>query len=343
MLYAHWTLQPMADIAVSGLSVPRTTVAYGQDLPVKIMVRNVGSSDAADVSLTLSGAYENDSGFSWVSPLGVLRAGEERTITSMAIPAGTFVGTVSITAHASTSTGESDDSNNMAGPVSVTFLAADTGETGGYGPFGADDNIVTDAVAPTLLVNAAVTVRGEQAARNDCVAAYRTDTRELCGLGKVLGDDGRMSMVMNINAGVKVHFRLWRSVSGLEQPEILDCDAASDLTTPIPGTFLTGRVLSFASSTVLDIELAAAKWHQVSFNVLPSDPSPSAVFADVADKIGYVTSGSKYWSPVYGGTLTSIAVGAGYWVQTTEPGVTLSVSGTPDPTAAISLKEGWIS
>ena len=339
-LYAHWTERPLADIVVSSLSLPKTTVPYGEDLSVVFSVRNVGSADAQNVSAALNGTYEDSPGTTWAVDIGTLRAGETREIASVSIPAGTFTGSVSLQAHATTDTEEVDTENNVSSSVMVTFLPRASGDAG-YGPFGTDNDIVSDAVAPTMLVDAAVTVRGEPAARNDCVAAYRADTGELCGLGKVLGDDGRMSMVMSVNAGVRVHFKIWTSVSGLEQPEILDCDPASDVTMPSPGTFLTGRTLSFASSTQLDIVLPVAKWHQVSFNVLASDPSPAAVFAGVADKIGYVTSGSRYWSPVYGGNLSSIAVGAGYWVQTTEPNVTLSVSGTPDPTASITLKSGW--
>lgn len=339
-LYARWTVRPLADVAVSALSVGKTTVPYGEALRVSFEVRNTGSAAAEGVVASLSGKYGDSSVKTWKVEIGNLAAGETRLVDSVSIPSGTFTGSVSLQAGATSGSEESDMENNSSSPVTVTFLPRESGFAG-YGPFGTDDNVASDAVAPTMLVNAAVTVRGKPASRNDCVAAYRTDTGELCGLGKVLGDDGLLSMVMNINAGVKIHFKLWTSSSGLEKPEILDCDAASDLATPSPGTFLTGRTLSFASSTVLEIALSTPKWHQVSFNVLPDDPSPEAVFADAAEKIGYVTSGSRYWSPDYGGNLQAIAVGAGYWVQTTGPDVELSVSGTPDPTASITLKPGW--
>ena len=344
ILYAHWTDQTQADVAIE-LTVPKTTVAYGEDLRIGYSLRNIGSAAASRIMAQVTARYADSSQEEILvtDSLDSLAAGASYGGGTIDIPAGKYKGKVDFSASVAVAweTPDSDTSNNTAGPISVTFLAQDIDEGTTYGPFGSDDNVVSDAVAPTLLVNAAVTVRGEPASRNDCVAAYRSDTGELCGLGKILGDDGRMSMVMNINAGVKVHFKLWTSVSGLEQPEVLDCDAASDITMPTPGTFLTGRTLSFASSTLLEISLSAAKWHQVSFNVMPAASSPSDVFAAVADKIGYVTSGSKYWSPVYGGTLTSIAVGAGYWVQTTVPNVTLAVSGTPDPLASISLKAGW--
>jgi len=344
VLYAHWTEQAQADAMIE-LSVSKTTVPYGEGMGIGWTVRNLGSASASGVRATVLARYVGSSQEETLmsASLDALAPGASHDGATIEIPVGKYKGTVEFSASVAIAaeTPDSDASNNMAGPVSVTFLPSPTDDETVYGPFGSDGDVVTDAVAPTMIVNAAVTVRGEQAARNDCVAAYRTDTGELCGLGKVLGDDGRISMVMNINAGVKVHFKLWRSVSGLERPEILDCDAASDLTTPAPGTFLTGRTLAFASSTVLDIELSAAKWHQISFNVIPADPSPSAVFADVADKIGYVTSGSKYWSPVYGGTLSSITVGAGYWVQTTAPNVEFAVSGTPDPMVPIALKAGW--
>lgn len=341
VLYARWEDAALPDLTI-GLSASKTTVSAEEELAITYSVRNLGLAPAEGVSCRVRLRYADSSQIEtlWEGDIGTVQAGGS-SIGTVNIPAGKYTGTVEISALVSGETGESDLLNNSAQPISVTFLPKSSDADVVYGPFGTEDSVVCDAVAPTLIVNASVKVRGEPAARNDCVAAYRMDTGELCGLGKVLGDDGIMSMVMNINAGIGVHFKLWTSLSGLENPEILDCDTVSDLVTPLPGTFLTGRTLSFASKMECRIELAAARWHQVSFNVMPADASPEAVFGEVSDKIGYVTSGSKFWSPVYGGTLASIAVGAGYWIQTTSPDVTFAVSGTPDPSISIPLKTGW--
>ena len=89
------------------------------------------------------------------------------------------------------------------------------------------------------------------------------------------------------------------------------------------------------------ISLPGTGWHEVSFPVLPMGGDPADVFAPVADKIGYVTYGSKNWSPTTGGTLMALEIGKGYWVQTTAANVSWTVTGQGNPGVEITLKPGW--
>lgn len=93
----------------------------------------------------------------------------------------------------------------------------------------------------------------------------------------------------------------------------------------------------------LSLSLSGAQWHKISFNVLPDDPSPAAVFGPVASKIDSVVKGSdtKFWSPGIGGSLLSVEIGAAYWVQTTDPNVAWTVTGMPHPETEIRLNKGW--
>ena len=93
----------------------------------------------------------------------------------------------------------------------------------------------------------------------------------------------------------------------------------------------------------LSLGLSGAQWHKVSFNVLPDDPSPASVFGPVASKIESVVKGSdtKFWMPGIGGSLASVEIGAAYWVQTTDPNVAWTVTGTPHPETTIRLNKGW--
>ena len=91
----------------------------------------------------------------------------------------------------------------------------------------------------------------------------------------------------------------------------------------------------------LSISLAGAGWHEVSFPVLPEGGKPEDVFAPVSDKIGYVTCGSLNWSPAGGGTLKTLEIGKGYWVQTKAENVSWTVTGQGNPDVEIALKPGW--
>ena len=103
----------------------------------------------------------------------------------------------------------------------------------------------------------------------------------------------------------------------------------------------TSGYWSILPRSVCELALAKAGWHLVSFNVLPDDPSPAVVFANVADKIDRVVQGSKVWRPSAGGRLTEVQIGVGYWVRTTVDNVSWSVEGCPNPCVEIPLSKGW--
>ena len=82
-------------------------------------------------------------------------------------------------------------------------------------------------------------------------------------------------------------------------------------------------------------------WNLVSFNVLPDDPSPEVVFADVADSVQSVVSGTRRWTPLSGGRLAALQIGVGYWVKTTRDNVVWTISGKPDEGIVINVNQGW--
>lgn len=209
-----------------------------------------------------------------------------------------------------------------------------------YGPWGTLDDVdSSDGGKPTTIRQMLVTIKGEKALPGDCVAVIRGDTGTICGLGKVRDVSGTVTIVMYVAKGVPLHFKVWVAASGEE----LDGDASCDLLSPAQGEALTGLELTVSGEHVLELSLVGAKWHQVSFNVLPEDPTPASVFGPVAEDIEFVTTGDmRYWDPMAGdGTISSIAIGTGYWVQTKKDSTVWAVVGKPDASAPITLKRGW--
>ena len=212
-----------------------------------------------------------------------------------------------------------------------------------YGPWGESDAVKNpDKLGPTYLMNMPLTIMGEPAAQGDCVAVYRQDTNVLCGLGKVLDDSGTLTLVCYAPAGVTLHFKVWQMSSGINDPQIYDCDAKCDLVAPASGAFLTGHSLSVSDKVDLTLTLKwSDDWHIISFNVEPDDKTPAAVFGEVSDKIQAVTQGIEFWMPGMTSSLAEIQVGKAYWVKATEDSVTWTVSGKVKPETTISLEEGW--
>ena len=90
-------------------------------------------------------------------------------------------------------------------------------------------------------------------------------------------------------------------------------------------TVVTGDVTYYAHWTALasveqTIAIPRAGWNLVSFNVVPDDPSPGAVFAEVADSVQSVVSGTRRWTPQSGGRLAEMAPGVGYWLKAAKAG-----------------------
>jgi hypothetical protein len=109
---------------------------------------------------------------------------------------------------------------------------------------------------------------------------------------------------------------------------------------------VTGDVTYYAHWTAIasveqTIAIPRTGWNLVSFNVLPDDPSPEAVFADVADSVQSVVSGTRRWTPQSGGRLATLQIGVGYWVKTTRDNVEWTISGKPDEAVVINVNEGW--
>ena len=211
-----------------------------------------------------------------------------------------------------------------------------------YGPWGEAEAVKNpDKLGPTMLTDMTLELNGAAGAVGDVVAAFRGDTGALCGLGKVMDGAGTLSMVCYAPTGTKLHFKVWVAASGVENPVVVDCDAKSDLTAPTSGAFLSGHALVVSDDKDLTISLGSADWHTVSFNVLPEDPSPAAVFGSVKAKIAAVTQGIEFWMPGKSSSLKAIEIGKGYWVNTKVDDVEWTVSGKTDPKAEIALEEGW--
>lgn len=212
-----------------------------------------------------------------------------------------------------------------------------------YGPWGESDAVKNaDKLGPTYLMNMPLTILGSTAAQGDCVAVYRQDTSALCGLGKVLDDSGKLTLVCYAPAGVTLHFKVWTAASGINNPQIYDCDSKCDLVAPTSGAFLTGHSLVVTDKVDLTLTLKwSDDWHIISFNVDPDDKTPAAVFGDVADKIMAVTQGIEFWMPGQTSSLGEIQIGKAYWVKATQDSVSWTVSGKVHPETAIALEEGW--
>ena len=104
----------------------------------------------------------------------------------------------------------------LAALVAVTFGAL-AGEPLVYGPFGTDDDVVVDKVKPTIFPNVSLTFGETPAASNDCVAVYRKENDQLCGLGKVIVYHGQPSMTLSLQVleDTEVYFKGWQQSSGM--------------------------------------------------------------------------------------------------------------------------------
>ena len=123
----------------------------------------------------------------------------------------------------------------MAAP---RLMSAATSPT--FGPWGESDSVKNnDRLGPTCLIDMPVTIRDDVAARGDCVAIFRADTDELCGLGKVRDDSGKVTAVCYAPSATKLRFKTWKAATG----EVIDCDAESEMTVDSVGSFYRGHRL----------------------------------------------------------------------------------------------------
>ena len=86
-----------------------------------------------------------------------------------------------------------------------------------------------------------------------------------------------------------------------------------------------------STSSSSTITITEEGWQQVTFDVLPDDPSPTNVFAAVADKVDRVVHGGQSWGWESGGRLTSLTAGVKYWVHTKTSNVSWTVEGESVP------------
>ena len=125
-------------------------------------------------------------------------------------------------------------------------LVARADGTSAYGDFGTEADVVRDDVEPTVFSDASLVFGEVPAASNDCVAAYRKATGQLCGLGRVVSDEGFLTLSLCVTGGTEVCFRGWRSASGVTTNLLASLDgapAAETLVMPEPGSEESGLAL----------------------------------------------------------------------------------------------------
>ena len=382
-----------------------------------------------------------------------------------------------------------DRSGMMSAAASAAAISALSADM--YGPFGSD--VTISPGVPTILADISFAAFGKPLAVGDCVALYDKDDGKLYSVSRIEDESSKLTMTLFANAGKNMHFRIWNSASGLDDPEIFDADASCDFVSPTQGEEIVGKAitvsgtaptytvtydldgkgsrtgggaltqtvafdgapvdpevvassgntfrewdhskrtnirgnvmftalydsvegrytvvfnahggtgtmapasLAYGTSATLplnaftcsghdfagwsrepggavayqdgasvlnlaaeggsvtlyavwtpltspvdqSLSISGAGWHEVSFCALPTGGSPDDVFEAVADKIGYVTYGSKNWNPMTGGTLATLEIGKGYWVQTTAETVAWTLTGYANPDVEIELKPGW--
>ncbi|MBQ7188974.1 MAG: leucine-rich repeat protein [Kiritimatiellae bacterium] len=205
-------------------------------------------------------------------------------------------------------------------------------------PWG-DDPIIGDEdtalLPPNWLVNVSLSVFGEAAPVGSCVAGY--DSEGVLRAYGVVENNGKLDICVSAFEGTKIYWQAW--VFGTPQDAVLD--AVGSYVTQKPGEDYSGVSITVLDTVSQVITVERSGWNLISFNALPDDPSPEAVFGDVADKIQSVVSGTKRWTPQNGGRLTELKIGVGYWVKTTEDNVSWTVTGRPDEEVEITLNAGW--
>ena len=206
------------------------------------------------------------------------------------------------------------------------------------GPWGDDPYIGDEETAqlpPTWIVNVSLSVYGEPAPSGSCVAGF-----DVAGVLRAFGtveNNGNLDICVSATEGTRLYWKVW--IFGASVSEILD--AAGTYVTQTPGFDYYDVCISVVDVVPQTISIHRAGWNLVSFNVLPDDPSPESVFADVSDNIQSVVSGTKRWTPQSGGRLAELKMGVGYWVKTTADNVEWTISGEPEEDVSVSVTQGW--
>ena len=109
-----------------------------------------------------------------------------------------------------------------------------------------------------------------------------------------------------------------------------------------PAVVLSGSITIKPADTRTQTISLAAGWNLVSINVIPADRSLEAVLKPILNAVTEVKTLDAYWRAGNAASSQSLSViesGIGYMLLLTSP-ATLTVTGTPAPTPATSLKAG---
>jgi len=101
------------------------------------------------------------------------------------------------------------------------------------------------------------------------------------------------------------------------------------------GSSLNRFLIEANDRSRLTLRFEKGGWHLVSINVAPSDPTVQSIFTGT-DGVNAVKSEDQEMTPE-----EAVEVGKGYWVETCQDDVEVSIEGSPDEECEIALKAGW--
>ena len=194
-------------------------------------------------------------------------------------------------------------------------------------------------------IRARVTVNGLPASDGDVLAVYAGATlvgKQVISLSTGFGDvetTADCDVEAYLEEEAELNFLLWDRHAGKLR-------ASTSRATLAPGGTLGTEEEPFpvetGDETRLTVRLPQAGWHLVSFNVLPADAKPGAVFRDFEQgSVTAVRFGGETWRPGEPDGGFEVKLGAAYWVEAGEGGAVWTVSGTGNPDVSIPLKAGW--
>ena len=231
--------------------------------------------------------------------------------------------------------GSSDPQGTATSPIRLDAAASD--------PFG---QVTPEPLVPPTIIEASVSVDGEAASAGDILAVFSGNT--VVGKAPIFYENhnGVVSAtcrpVMFFSGRKTLSFRLWDA----DKEEILECSTTLTVSSgDITGTVTSPYEISFSSindNVPCELDLNSG-WNLVSFSVLPDNPSPANVFADVTDSVLYVSDVTgNLWGPSIGNSgLSTLRLGAGYWVRSSDDDVTFTVEGRGNSETQIALQSGW--
>jgi len=133
-------------------------------------------------------------------------------------------------------------------------------------------------------------------------------------------------------------------------------------TAPIPSTTSVGTTSHYVSQTVSGCESTRAQidvivssneitqtlslssgWNLISFYVLPTDESVASVFGSSLSQIEIIKNSDGFYKPTQNAAFQSIEtieLGKSYLVRA-NASTTVSVTGVPQASVTVSLKQGW--